>query len=83
MTSVGQLQVTLPSDREIEMTRVFDAQRELVEDTFIVALLRSGECAGVTGVVLPRHRSAHLSPTVAKTAAGAIEHLAFAVVGRP
>jgi len=45
------------------------------------ALLRSGECAGVTGVLLPRHRSAHLSPTVAKTAAGAIEHLDFAVVG--
>ncbi|HEY1733212.1 MAG TPA: RNA methyltransferase substrate-binding domain-containing protein, partial [Acidimicrobiales bacterium] len=36
------------------------------------ALLRSAECAGVTGVVLPRHRSAHLSPTVAKVAAGAI-----------
>ena len=45
------------------------------------ALLRSAECAGVTGVVLPRHRSARLSPTVAKTAAGAIEHLGFAVVG--
>jgi 23S rRNA (guanosine2251-2'-O)-methyltransferase len=45
------------------------------------ALLRSAECAGVTGVVLPRHRSARVSPTVAKTAAGAIEHLAFAVVG--
>ncbi|HVB92437.1 MAG TPA: 23S rRNA (guanosine(2251)-2'-O)-methyltransferase RlmB [Acidimicrobiales bacterium] len=45
------------------------------------ALLRSAECAGVTGVVLPRHRSARLSPTVAKTAAGAIEHLQFAVVG--
>lgn len=45
------------------------------------ALLRSAECAGVTGVVLPRHRSARLSPTVTKTAAGAIEHLAFAVVG--
>jgi 23S rRNA (guanosine2251-2'-O)-methyltransferase len=45
------------------------------------ALLRSAECAGVTGVVLPRHRSARLSPTVAKTAAGAIEHLDFAVVG--
>ena len=26
------------------------------------ALLRSAECAGVTGVVLPRHRAAHLSP---------------------
>ena len=45
------------------------------------ALLRSAECAGVTGVVLPRHRSARLSPTVAKTAAGAIEHLPFALVG--
>jgi 23S rRNA (guanosine2251-2'-O)-methyltransferase len=45
------------------------------------ALLRSAECAGVTVVVLPRHRSARLSPTVAKTAAGAIEHLPFAVVG--
>jgi 23S rRNA (guanosine2251-2'-O)-methyltransferase len=45
------------------------------------ALLRSAECAGVTGVVLPRHRSARLSPTVTKTAAGAIEHLTFAVVG--
>jgi 23S rRNA (guanosine2251-2'-O)-methyltransferase len=45
------------------------------------ALLRSAECAGVNGVVLPRHRSARLSPTVAKTAAGAIEHLGFAVVG--
>jgi 23S rRNA (guanosine2251-2'-O)-methyltransferase len=45
------------------------------------ALLRSAECAGVSGVVLPRHRSVRLSPTVTKTAAGAIEHLAFAVVG--
>ena len=44
------------------------------------ALLRSAECAGVTGVVLPRHRSAHLSPTVAKVAAGAIEHLPMALV---
>jgi 23S rRNA (guanosine2251-2'-O)-methyltransferase len=45
------------------------------------ALLRSAECAGVTGVVMPRHRSARLTPTAAKVAAGAIEHLRFAVVG--
>ena len=44
------------------------------------SLLRSAECAGVTGVVLPRHRSAHLSPTVAKVAAGAIEYLPMALV---
>jgi len=45
------------------------------------AILRTAECAGVTGVVLPRHRAAHVTPTVAKAAAGAIEHLRMAVVG--
>ena len=44
------------------------------------AVLRSAECAGVTGIVLPRHRSAHLSPTVTKVAAGAIEYLPMALV---
>jgi 23S rRNA (guanosine2251-2'-O)-methyltransferase len=43
------------------------------------SLLRSAECAGVTGVVLPRHRAAHVTPTVTKVAAGAVEHLAMAV----
>lgn len=45
------------------------------------ALLRTAVCAGVTGVVLPRHRAVHITPSVAKAAAGAIEHLRFAVVG--
>jgi 23S rRNA (guanosine2251-2'-O)-methyltransferase len=45
------------------------------------ALLRSAECAGVTGVVLPRHRAVHITPTVTKAAAGAIEHLPMAIVG--
>jgi 23S rRNA (guanosine2251-2'-O)-methyltransferase len=45
------------------------------------ALLRSAECAGATGVVLPRHRAVHVTPTVTKAAAGAVEHLPFAVVG--
>ena len=44
------------------------------------ALLRSAEGAGVTGIVLPRHRAVHITPTVAKAAAGAIEHLPMAVV---
>ncbi len=44
------------------------------------SLLRTAECAGVTGIVLPRHRAAHVTPTVAKVAAGAIEHLPIAVV---
>ena len=45
------------------------------------AMLRSADGAGVTGVVVPRHRSARISPTVTKTAAGAVEYLTFADVG--
>lgn len=45
------------------------------------ALLRTAECAGVTGVVLPRHRAVHVTPTVTKTAAGAIEFLPMTLVG--
>jgi 23S rRNA (guanosine2251-2'-O)-methyltransferase len=44
------------------------------------AVLRTADCAGVTGVVLPRHRAAHVTPTVAKAAAGAVEHLRMALV---
>ena len=43
------------------------------------AILRTAETAGVTGVLLPRKRSAHLSPTVAKSAAGAIEYIPIAL----
>lgn len=44
-------------------------------------ILRTAECTGVTGIVLPRHRSVHISPTVTKSAAGAVEHLPMALVG--
>src|SRR5688572_16399230 len=43
-------------------------------------LLRSAEGAGVDGVVIPRHRSVGLTPAVAKTSAGASEHLMIADV---
>jgi 23S rRNA (guanosine2251-2'-O)-methyltransferase len=45
------------------------------------AMLRSADGAGVTGVVVPRHRAARISPSVTKTAAGAIEYLTFCDVG--
>ena len=45
------------------------------------AMLRSADGAGVTGVVVPRHRSARISPSVTKTAAGAVEYLTFCDVG--
>lgn len=44
------------------------------------ALIRTAACAGATGAVLTQHRSAHVTPTVAKVAAGGIEHLPLAIV---
>ena len=44
------------------------------------ALLRAADGAGVTGVVLPRHRAVHVTPAATKAAAGAIEHVPMAVV---
>lgn len=45
------------------------------------ALLRCCDGAGVHGVVLPKHRAVHITPTAAKAAAGAVEHVPMAMVG--
>ena len=45
------------------------------------AIVRSCEGAGVDAVVVPRHRAVHVTPTVAKASAGAVEHLPIALVG--
>lgn len=44
------------------------------------AVIRSAEGAGATGVVLPAHNSARVTPVVARSSAGAVEHLPVAVV---
>jgi len=44
------------------------------------ALLRCCDGAGVTGVVLPKHRAVHVTPTVAKSSAGAVEHVPMTLV---
>ena len=44
------------------------------------AIIRSCDGAGVTGVLLPRHRSVHVTPTVAKASAGAVEYVPIALV---
>jgi 23S rRNA (guanosine2251-2'-O)-methyltransferase len=44
------------------------------------AVCRSAEGAGATAVVLPAHRSARVTPAVARSSAGAVEHLPVAVV---
>jgi 23S rRNA (guanosine2251-2'-O)-methyltransferase len=44
------------------------------------AVIRSAEGAGATGVILPAHNSARVTPVVARASAGAVEHLPVAVV---
>ena len=68
------------------------AAREKGEDPFLVvldgitdphnlgAIIRSAECAGAHGVVIPERRAAGLSPAAAKAAAGALNHLPVARV---
>ena len=45
------------------------------------AIVRTAECAGAAGVVVPERGAAGLTDTVAKTSAGALEHLPVARVG--
>lgn len=42
------------------------------------SIIRTAECAGVHGVVLPRHNSSEITGTVARVAAGAVEHILVA-----
>jgi 23S rRNA (guanosine2251-2'-O)-methyltransferase len=44
------------------------------------AVVRSAEGAGASGVVLPAHNSARVTPAVCRASAGAVEHLPVAVV---
>jgi len=44
------------------------------------AILRTAECAGVSGVFIPERRAAGLNETVAKASAGAVEYLPIARV---
>ena len=71
---------------------MFDLAKERGEEPFILildeledprnlgAIVRTAETAGAHGVIIPRRRSASLSFSVAKTAAGALEYVPVAKV---
>ncbi len=44
------------------------------------AIIRTAESSGADGIVLPEHRAAHLTTTVAKASAGALEYMPVAKV---
>ena len=53
---------------------------EIEDPQNLGAIVRSAECAGVDGLVLPERRSAGLTETVSTVAAGALEHVKIARV---
>jgi 23S rRNA (guanosine2251-2'-O)-methyltransferase len=70
--------LTLPSRRgEKGFVLILDG----IEDPHnLGALIRTAECTGVHGVILPKHNSAPITSTVVKASAGATEHVAMTEV---
>ncbi len=54
---------------------------ELSDPHNLGAIIRTAECAGAHGVVIPKRRSVGLTAVVAKASAGALEYLPVARVG--
>ena len=53
---------------------------ELTDPHNLGAIIRTAECAGAHGVIIPKRRSVGLTAVVAKASAGAIEHMKVARV---
>ena len=53
---------------------------ELTDPHNLGAIMRSAECAGAHGVIIPKRRSVGLTATVAKASAGAVEYIKVARV---
>ncbi len=75
-----------------EVSDILKAAKEKGEDPFIIiadeindphnlgAIIRTAECCGAHGVIIPKRRNVGVNMTVAKTSAGAIEHMNIAKV---
>ncbi len=71
-----------------DLDEVLAGARSRNEDPFLLLLdgiedpqnlgsiIRTAECAGVHGVIIPRHHSAEITPAVVRASAGAVEHMA-------
>lgn len=75
-----------------EVQDILDAAAERCEKPFIIVLdeledphnlgsiVRTAELSGVHGIIIPKRRNVGITPTVYKSAAGAIEHMKIAKV---
>lgn len=72
---------------------ILQTARDRNEDPFLIlldgitdphnlgAIIRTAECAGAHGIIVPQHRSVGLSPSAVKASAGAVEYVKVARVG--
>lgn len=65
---------------ELHSPRLFLLIDTIVDPHNLGALIRTALCAAVTGVIIPKDRSATPSPTVSKASAGALEHIRLTTV---
>lgn len=76
----------------VDIDRILERAKERKEDPFLLildeiedphnlgAIIRTAECAGVHGVIIPKRRSASISQSVYRSSAGAVEHMLVAKV---
>ena len=87
----GLIAFTTPY-KYVETDEILKAAKEKGEDPFLIildgitdphnlgAVIRTAECAGAHGVIIPAHRSVGLTPSAIKASAGAVEHIRIAKV---
>lgn len=76
----------------VEVDDIIKAAEDKNEDPFIIildeiedphnlgAIIRTAECGGAHGVIIPKRRAVGLTPVVIKSSAGAVEHMNIAKV---
>lgn len=76
----------------VSIDDILNKAKSLEEDPFIIVLdeiedphnlgsiIRTAECGGVHGIIIPKRRSATVTQTVVKSSAGAVEHMLIAKV---
>jgi len=76
----------------IEVKDILNIADEKKEKPFIIildqiedphnlgAIIRTAECAGAHGIIIPKHRAASITTTISKTSTGAVEYLPIAKV---
>ena len=86
--------IAVVSDYEYAtVEEILNVAKQRGEDPFVIlldgledphnlgAIMRTAECAGAHGVIIPKRRSVSITETVAKTSAGAVEYMPCAEPG--